>query len=71
MTSMISSCRGQKIYFLREDATTYLFSNYPLPGFEQRSTKELPTPQFNIFDGQTTNSSIQNTLNYGMVSGSF
>lgn len=31
---------------LRENATTYLFSNFPLPGFEQRSTQNIPQPKF-------------------------
>ena len=57
---------------LREDATTYLFSNYPLPGFDQNNTRELPQPadEHDIKEEDTTESQSQNTFQYAMVSGS-
>ncbi len=57
---------------LREDATTYLFSNYPLPGFEQHNIRELPQPadENDIKEEDTTESQIPNEFQYGMVSGS-
>ena len=57
---------------LREDATTYLFSNYPLPGYHQHNTRELPQPadENDIKEEDTTESQSQNTFQYGIVSGS-
>ncbi|MGB5032401.1 MAG: hypothetical protein WBO76_09820, partial [Saprospiraceae bacterium] len=57
---------------LREEATTYLFSNYPLPGFDQNNTRELPQPadEHDIKEEDTTESQSQNTFQYAMVSGS-
>ncbi|MBK8242621.1 MAG: hypothetical protein IPK88_04280 [Saprospiraceae bacterium] len=57
---------------LREVATTYLFSNYPLPGFEQHNIRELPQllDENNIKEEVTTESQSQNTFQYGIVSGS-
>lgn len=57
---------------LREDATTYLFSNYPLPGFDQYNTRELPQPldENDLNNEEVNEPQIPNTFQFGMVSGS-
>ncbi|MBK7243799.1 MAG: hypothetical protein IPH98_08060 [Saprospiraceae bacterium] len=49
-----------------------MFSNYPLPGFDQNNTRELPQPadEHDIKEEDTTESQSQNTFQYAMVSGS-
>jgi len=53
---------------LREDAACYLFSNYPLPGFEQHGTRELKTANGRIVN--TKPSITAKVLHTIMTSGS-
>ena len=66
-SALVQACGRNRS--LRKDATVYLFSNFPLAGFEQHSTKELEQignhTIFNLNDSHETN-----IVTIGQVSGS-